>query len=246
MSLTSTVNTYFGSKIFSRSTGMVLNNQMDDFSSPNTTNYFNLAPFETNYIEPGKRPLSSMSPFVLADRQSGATRLVGGASGGPVIITSSVQIILNVIARGMSLLDAFVEPRIHSQLYPDEVTYEHITGLDAWGKNGITNTAVSGGDGGNTDDDEEIKNTKGYSISVPTSTLDALTKRGHTVREDGILGVTQFISVDPDTGEMLGVSDPRKNGKAYGVSDVTDDAEFRDEGEGVVLTKGLRASQEGA
>ena len=239
MSLTSTINTYFGSKIFSPYTGIVLNNQMDDFSTPNTTNYFNLAPFETNYIEPGKRPLSSMSPFVLVDRISAAPRLVGGASGGPVIITSTTQIILNVIARGMSLLEAFIEPRIHSQLYPEEVSYEQIYGLDVWGKggNGLLGPDISGGDGGNTgedDGDEEIKNTQGYSIVTPESTLAALLSRGHLVKEGGILGVTQFISIDSDTHEMLGVSDPRKNGRAYGVEDeaLVDDEELKDPGEG--------------
>ena len=91
VALTSTVNSYFGSKVVSPSTGIVLNNEMDDFSIPNASNYFNLAPFPTNYPEPGKRPLSSMSPSVLLNRD-GAVWLVGGASGGPHIITATAQV----------------------------------------------------------------------------------------------------------------------------------------------------------
>lgn len=244
VSLTSTINTYFGSKIYSRSTGIILNNQMDDFSSPNTTNVYNLAPFETNFIEPGKRPLSSMSPFVMADGETGAARLVGGASGGPKIITTSAQVLLNVIGRGMSLLQAFLEPRLHSQLYPDEVTYESISGLEAWGSsgNGLIGPVLKGGDGGSTDGNKG-DSSDGYVITAESSTIDALTSRGHTVRATGIAGVAQFISVDPDTREMLGVSDPRKNGKAYGVTDdIDENIDLGDEGGGQILLQNTVAS----
>jgi gamma-glutamyltranspeptidase len=65
---------------------------MDDFSSPNASNYFGLVADSNNYPEPYKRPLSSMSPSILLDTMTGKVRLVGGASGGPKIITGTVQV----------------------------------------------------------------------------------------------------------------------------------------------------------
>ncbi|CAE7343544.1 GGT1 [Symbiodinium microadriaticum] len=93
VALTSTINTYFGSGVMSASTGIVFNNEMDDFSIPNASNAFGLAPFTTNYVEPGKRPLSSMSPTIVTRTNSEKVRVVGGASGGPRIITATVQVL---------------------------------------------------------------------------------------------------------------------------------------------------------
>jgi gamma-glutamyltranspeptidase/glutathione hydrolase/leukotriene-C4 hydrolase len=90
VSFTSTVNTYFGSKVISPSTGILFNNQMDDFSIPGSPNFFGLPPSPFNYPEPYKRPLSSMSPSIVLD-QYHRVRLIGGASGGPRIITSTAQ-----------------------------------------------------------------------------------------------------------------------------------------------------------
>lgn len=96
VALTSTVNTYFGSKVVSPSTGILFNNEMDDFSIPGASNYFGLAPSPFNYPAPYKRPLSSMSPSIvlddLAPRSDGKVRMVAGGSGGPRIITATLQV----------------------------------------------------------------------------------------------------------------------------------------------------------
>lgn len=126
IALTSTINTYFGSKVVSPSLGIIWNNQMDDFSNANASNFFGLATNHNNFPEPGKKPLSSMSPSILLS-PSGKVRLVGGASGGPRIITGTAQMILNVIGRGMDLLSAVTSPRIHTQLFPETLCVENHT-----------------------------------------------------------------------------------------------------------------------
>ncbi|VDK88157.1 unnamed protein product [Dibothriocephalus latus] len=92
VAVTSTINTKFGSKMMGRRTGVLFNNEMDDFSSPNTSDYFGLAPAEENFIRPGKRPLSSMSPVIFTHPTNGSVRLVIGASGGSLILTSVINV----------------------------------------------------------------------------------------------------------------------------------------------------------
>ena len=111
VAMTSTINTNFGSKVVSRSTGILLNDEMDDFSVPNETNHYGLAPSAANFIAPRRKPLSSMSPTVVLDANQNPPRVVAvaGASGGPRIITAVAQVLLNVLARGMSPLEALME-----------------------------------------------------------------------------------------------------------------------------------------
>lgn len=117
IAVTSTINTSFGSMVFDPVTGIVFNNEMNDFSpSPGVPNEFGLVGSEANAIEPGKRPLSSMSPtLVFEDGQ-----LVGslGASGGPMIITATLQTVLALIHRDLSTQDAINTPRVHHQWSP--------------------------------------------------------------------------------------------------------------------------------
>ena len=120
VALTSTVNTGFGSKVLSPSTGVLLNNQMDDFSTPGQPNIYGIPPSPSNFIRPGKKPFSSMSPLVV--EREGQLRMVLGASGGPRIISAVLQTLVRVLAYGEDAFAAVAGPRVHHQLVP-EVLY---------------------------------------------------------------------------------------------------------------------------
>lgn len=120
---TQTINTAFGSKVIVPGTGILLNNEMDDFSAePGKPNHFKLIGAEANAIAPGKRPLSSMSPtLVLKD---GRPILALGAAGGPTIITQVVLALVAILDLGQTPAEALAQPRFHQQWRPDEVRVE--------------------------------------------------------------------------------------------------------------------------
>ncbi len=123
VSLTYTLNAYFGAKVIAGDTGFFLNDEMDDFAiKPGAANMFGLVQGSANAIEPGKRPLSSMSPTVVT--KDGKPFLVVGAHGGPRIITIVVQTIIDVIDHGMDIQEAVNAARIHHQWLPDKVFVE--------------------------------------------------------------------------------------------------------------------------
>ncbi len=127
VAITATVNTTFGSKVIVPGTGVVLNNEMDDFSiQPGVPNAFGLVGAENNAIEPGKRPLSSMSPTIILDRR-GQPIMTVGAAGGPKIITQVVLAIIRCLDFGQSLSEAIAGPRFHHQWRPDKVYVENTT-----------------------------------------------------------------------------------------------------------------------
>jgi gamma-glutamyltranspeptidase / glutathione hydrolase / leukotriene-C4 hydrolase len=128
VALTSTVNTGFGSKVLSKSTGIILNNQMDDFSTPGQPNVYGIPPSRSNFIVPGKKPFSSMSPLVV--ERGGQLRMVLGASGGPRIISAVLQTLLRVLAYGEDAFSAVAGPRVHHQLVPDVLYGEAWTAGD--------------------------------------------------------------------------------------------------------------------
>lgn len=119
VSMTTTVNLLFGSLVVDPVTGIVLNNEMDDFSTPGTRNAFDLEPSIYNYIAPFKRPLSSCVPTVITDLTTQWPEFVIGAAGGSKILTSVFQAIVRKLEYGMPLLDVVRAPRIHHQLLPD-------------------------------------------------------------------------------------------------------------------------------
>lgn len=130
---TTTINELYGSGVFIPGAGFFMNNEMDDFATrPGEPNLFGLVQGETNAIAPGKRMLSAMSPTIVLD-SAGAVVLVLGGRGGPRIISSTLQVIVNVIDHGMSLADALAAPRIHHQAWPDTLRYE---------QNGLTSAVV--------------------------------------------------------------------------------------------------------
>lgn len=123
VALTTTLNSGYGNKIVAAGTGMLLNNEMDDFSiKKNTPNQYGLLGREANAIEPGKRMLSSMSPTIVT--KDGKLYLVTGSPGGAAIITTTLQVIINVIDHGMGIDDAVALPRFHHQWQPDSVIYD--------------------------------------------------------------------------------------------------------------------------
>ena len=124
VSVTTTINGWFGNGIVVDDSGFLLNNEMDDFSSkPGHPNKYGLIGNKLNSIEPNKRMLSSMTPTIVED-PNGELFLVVGSPGGSTIITTVAQVILNVIDQKMSIKDAVEQSRFHHQWLPDVVYFE--------------------------------------------------------------------------------------------------------------------------
>ncbi|WP_096087724.1 gamma-glutamyltransferase [Agaribacterium haliotis] len=120
VSITTTLNTSFGSGVVIPGTGVLMNNQMDDFAAqPGVANAFGLIGADANAIAPGKRPLSSMSPTLVM--KDGKPLMALGAAGGPTIISQVAQVIQNSLAFGMTLDQAMLTPRVHHQWKPNLV-----------------------------------------------------------------------------------------------------------------------------
>ena len=123
VSVTYTLNNWFGARVTVPGTGVLLNDEMDDFTvQPNVPNSFGLVQGENNAIAPGKRPLSSMSPTVVT--RDGVPVMVVGTPGGSRIITAVLHTLINTIDYGMDLQQAINAPRFHHQWMPDQVQFE--------------------------------------------------------------------------------------------------------------------------
>jgi gamma-glutamyltranspeptidase / glutathione hydrolase len=124
VSNTYTINDLYGSRVTAKGTGVLLNDEMDDFAArPGKPNMFGLIQGENNAVQPKKRPLSSMTPTIVL-RKDGSAWFALGARGGPRIITAVLQSVINMIDYDMNIQEAIDAPRVHQQWYPDEVLYE--------------------------------------------------------------------------------------------------------------------------
>lgn len=123
VSVTTTINSAYGSKVVVEGAGFLLNNEMDDFSSkPGEPNQFGLTGSEANKIEPNKRMLSSMTPTIILKNEKPV--LILGSPGGSTIPTAVLQVIMNYLVFGMNIQTAVNAPRIHHQWLPDKIDYE--------------------------------------------------------------------------------------------------------------------------
>ena len=123
VSVTYTINDSFGAKVIAGATGFFLNDEMDDFTAkPGAPNYYGLVQGNANAIAPGKRPLSSMTPTIVLKDDKPV--LIAGAPGGARIITTVLEVIVNVIDHGLTLQEAVDAPRFHHQWLPDTLASE--------------------------------------------------------------------------------------------------------------------------
>ena len=151
VSVTTTINSWYGSKVTVSGAGFVLNNEMDDFAAkPGTPNQFGLVQGENNAVGPGKRMLSAMSPSIVLG-QDGNLRMVTGTPGGSTIITTVFQTISNVVDYGMNVVQAVNAPRVHHQHLPDQIYYEAaglpldvVEALEALGHRMVERGGISG------------------------------------------------------------------------------------------------------
>ena len=151
VAVTTTINSWFGSKVTVAGAGFLLNNEMDDFAArPGTPNQYGLVQGENNAVGPGKRMLSAMTPTIVT-RPDGELFLVTGTPGGATIITTVFQTIMNVVDYGMNVVQAVNAPRVHHQHLPDQIFYENagltaevVMALEARGHTVVERSGVSG------------------------------------------------------------------------------------------------------
>ncbi|OTB11664.1 hypothetical protein K445DRAFT_321829 [Daldinia sp. EC12] len=129
ISLTSTPNLSFGSRLMVSGLGLIMNNEMDDFSVPNRSNHFGYIPTESNFIEPYKRPLSSMGPVIVDHIANNSFYVATGAAGGSHIISGVEQTLWRLLDLSFSAKGAVDAPRFHDQLIPNVLNLE-----ESWDK----------------------------------------------------------------------------------------------------------------
>lgn len=186
VSCTYTINGIYGCGVVAGETGVLLNNEMDDFTSrPGTPNAFGLVQGEANTIQPRKRPLSSMTPTIVL--KDGKVVIVTGSPGGATIINTVAQVITNLIDHGMTPAQAVAAKRFNQQWLPDAISHEPGFASDEV----MAELKAKG---------HELRLRKLYPNDPP--------------RWSGTQGSAETIVVDPATGERIGVPDPRRPGTA--------------------------------
>ncbi|XP_024979802.1 glutathione hydrolase 3-like [Cynara cardunculus var. scolymus] len=198
VSMTTTVNYAFGGGVLSPSTGIVLNNEMGDFSVPTEVSSDTLPPSPSNFIRPGKRPLSSMTPIIiLKDEQLAG---VIGGSGGMSIIPAVAQVFLNHFVLGMDPSNAVQSPRVYHKLIPNVVSYENWTVIDG------DHIELS-------DDRKKFLEERGHELKAKAGgaicqlIVQTLNKKPNENRKP-MYNQTQVL-----IGMLTAVSDPRKDGR---------------------------------
>ena len=188
VSVTTSINSWYGGKVVVDGAGFFLNNTMDDFAAkPGTANQFGLVQGEKNAIAPGKRMLSAMSPTIVTD-PNGDLFLLAGTPGGSTIITTVFQTISNIVDYGMNVVQAVNAPRVHHQHLPDQIFYEY---------QGLSEETVA------------ALQALGHEVTErPPGAPDAYFT-------GGMSGDVQAIRVIPG-GTFEGWSDPRRGGRAVG------------------------------
>ncbi len=176
VSVTTTLNDSFGSRVTAEGLGFLLNDEMDDFAAKQgVPNAYGLIQGPANAVGPGKRPLSAMTPTIVL--KDGKLFLVLGSPGGPTIITTVANILIGVVDFSLDIEEAVNAPRFHHQWLPDQILVEDRLSPD---------------------------------------TMNGLRSKGHKLKVEHFWGDGECIMVDPKTGERLGASDGRNNGKAVG------------------------------
>jgi gamma-glutamyltranspeptidase / glutathione hydrolase len=181
VSVTTTLNDSFGSRVTAEGLGFLLNDEMDDFAAKQgVPNAYGLIQGPANAIGPGKRPLSAMTPTIVLRKdglKDGKLFLVLGSPGGPTIITTVANVLIGVVDFSLDIAEAVNAPRFHHQWLPDEILVEDRLSPD---------------------------------------TMNVLRSKGHKLKVEHFWGDGECIMIDPKTGERLGASDGRNNGKAVG------------------------------
>jgi gamma-glutamyltranspeptidase/glutathione hydrolase len=181
VSVTTTLNDAFGSRVSAEGLGFLLNDEMDDFAAKQgVPNIYGLIQGPANAVGPGKRPLSAMTPTIVLRKDAlkeGKLFLVLGSPGGPTIITTVANILIGVVDFALDIEEAVNAPRFHHQWLPDQILVEDRLSPD---------------------------------------TMNLLRSKGHKLNVEHFWGDGECIMIDPKTGERLGASDGRNNGKAVG------------------------------
>ncbi len=176
VSVTTTLNDDFGSRVTAEGLGFLLNDEMDDFASkPGVPNIYGLIQGPANAVGANKRPLSAMTPTIVV--KDGKLFLVLGAHGGPTIITTVANVLMGIVDFNRDIQDSVNAPRFHHQWLPDQIRVEDRLSPD---------------------------------------TMNLLRAKGHKLKVEHYFGGAECIMVDPKTGERLGASDGRDNGKTAG------------------------------
>ncbi|XVF34958.1 hypothetical protein REPUB_Repub18cG0102900 [Reevesia pubescens] len=197
VSMTTTVNYPFGAGLLSPSTGIVVNNEMGDFSAPTEISFDMLPPAPANFIRPNKRPLSSMTPLIIT-KDNQLAGVIGG-SGGMSIIPAVTQVFLNHFVLGMEPLAAVQHPRIYHKLIPNVVSYENWTVIDGDHIELAEETKIFLAEKGH----QLQAKSSGAIVQFVVQTLQNPIEMGRKYGKD-----TNIFH-----GTLTAVSDPRKDGK---------------------------------